>query len=206
MKVFKLLRGHVLAVIAIFALLVVQANVELALPSYMSEIVDVGIQQGGIRSAVPDRIRADALSDLEMFTTASDAKKVEAVYGEADADGIRAFTGSVDDMADDSELAAIMATPETIVLSLEKGVDASTLSEGALGAGSGASAQQDPATAAALQAQLAKSGGKIDLDFIRLAYQAGAITREELVQSGEQMAVPWVPWAARSSRSAPCST
>ena len=188
MKVFKLLRGHVLAVIAIFALLVVQANVELALPSYMSEIVDVGIQQGGIRSAVPDRIRADALSDLEMFTTASDAKKVEAVYGEADADGIRAFTGSVDDMADDSELAAIMATPETIVLSLEKGVDASTLSEGALGAGSGASAQQDPATAAALQAQLAKSGGKIDLDFIRLAYQAGAITREELVQSGEQMA------------------
>ena len=142
MKVFKLLRGHVLAVIAIFALLVVQANVELALPSYMSEIVDVGIQQGGIRSAVPDRIRADALSDLEMFTTASDAKKVEAVDGEADVDGIRAFTGSVDDMADDSELAAIMATPETLVLSLEKGVDASTLSEGALGAGSGASAQQ----------------------------------------------------------------
>lgn len=37
MKVFKLLRGHVLAVIAIFALLVVQANVELALPSYMSD-------------------------------------------------------------------------------------------------------------------------------------------------------------------------
>ena len=40
MKIARLLKDHLLAVVAIFALLVVQANVELALPSYMSEIVE----------------------------------------------------------------------------------------------------------------------------------------------------------------------
>ena len=188
MRIFRLLKKHLVAVVAIFCLLVVQANVELALPSYMSEIVDVGIQQGGIRSAVPDRIRADALSGLEMFMSEADAAKVEAAFGTADADGVRAYTGTRAEAAEDSELASIMATPETIALSLEKGVDASTLGGVAAGSGSGGSASQSPAAAAALQQQLAASGGKIDLAFVRKAYDAGAITRDELVESGQKMA------------------
>ena len=200
MRIFRLLRKHVVAVIAIFLLLLVQANVELALPSYMSEIVDVGIQQGGIRSAVPDRIRADALADLEMFMTKDDAVKVEAAFGTADADGVRPYTGTRAEAAKDSELANIMATPETVVLSLEKGVDASTLGgsmAGGTGAAGGASARSDagatdpagkePATAA-LQQQLAASGGKIDLAFVRDAYRSGAVTRDQLVESAKQMA------------------
>ena len=191
-----MLKKHVVAVVAIFCLLLVQANVELALPSYMSEIVDVGIQQGGIRSAVPDRIRADALADLEMFMSEADAAKVEAAFGSADADGVRAYTGTRAEAAKDSELASIMATPETIALSLEKGVDASTLGGGMGASGSASSrgdvgsvdaAGKDPA-AAALQQQLAASGGKIDLAFVRKAYDAGAITRDELVDSGQKMA------------------
>ena len=198
MRIFRLLKKHVVAVVAIFCLLVVQANVELALPSYMSEIVDVGIQQGGIRSAVPDRIRTDALADLEMFMTEADAAKVEAAFGTADADGVRAYAGTRAEAMKDSELASIMATPETIALSLEQGVDASTL--GGLGSGDAAgdpgsgsaaapsAATRDPSAMAALQQRLAASGGKIDLAFVRDAYEAGAITRDELVGSGQKMA------------------
>lgn len=43
MKLFKLLRGHVGEVIAVFALLLVQALCELSLPRYMSDIVNVGV-------------------------------------------------------------------------------------------------------------------------------------------------------------------
>ncbi|MGN0286916.1 MAG: ABC transporter ATP-binding protein [Atopobiaceae bacterium] len=43
MKLLKLLRGHVVEVIAVFALLLVQAMCELSLPRYMSDIVNVGV-------------------------------------------------------------------------------------------------------------------------------------------------------------------
>ena len=186
MRMVRLLKGHIAAVVAIFCLLVVQANVELALPTYMSEIVDVGIQQGGIRSAVPDRIRAESLADLEMFMSEADAAKVEAVFGKADADGLRAYTGTRAEAAEDSELAGIMATPETVALALEKGVDASTLSGGMGNASDARPASKGPASA--LQQQFAASGGKVDLAFVRDAYKAGLITRDELVDSGQKMA------------------
>ena len=47
-KLFKHLGEHKAAVLLIILLLVGQAYCDLALPSYTSDIVDVGIQQGGI--------------------------------------------------------------------------------------------------------------------------------------------------------------
>lgn len=43
MRLVKLLRGHVGEVVAVFALLLVQALCELSLPRYMSDIVNVGV-------------------------------------------------------------------------------------------------------------------------------------------------------------------
>lgn len=51
----------------IFALLVAQAVCDLALPQYTSDIVDVGIQQGGIESAALDEISAESFETLLMF-------------------------------------------------------------------------------------------------------------------------------------------
>ena len=45
-------------------LLFIQANIELALPDYMSRIVNVGIQQGGIDSPIPDAMRASMFEKL----------------------------------------------------------------------------------------------------------------------------------------------
>ena len=49
MKIFRFLKGHVLNLFIALALLCAQANCELTLPGLMSDIVDVGISQGGHR-------------------------------------------------------------------------------------------------------------------------------------------------------------
>ena len=51
----------------IFALLMAQASCDLALPQYTSDIVDVGIQQGGIENAALEEISAESFDKLLMF-------------------------------------------------------------------------------------------------------------------------------------------
>lgn len=95
----------------------------------MSDIVDVGVQQGGIASPVPDTIRAESLDDLELFMSAKDAKTVEAAFGRADKNGIRTYRGTEDERADGGKIADIMSLPETVVLSLNQGIDASSMGD-----------------------------------------------------------------------------
>ncbi len=54
-------------------LLFVQANMDLALPDYLSRIVNNGIQQGGIANAVPEAVRKSQMDRLTVFM--SDAEK-----------------------------------------------------------------------------------------------------------------------------------
>ncbi len=162
MRILKLFRNHIPALIAAIALTIISCNADLTLPTYMSEIVDVGIQQGGIESPVPSTIRAQSLEDLKMFMPEEDAAAVEAAYSAADADGIRTYTGTEADRADDSALASAMSLPETVALSLEQGVDASSTGAGL--------------------------SGTVTLDQIRQAYDAGIITKDQLVDGAESMA------------------
>ena len=60
-KIFKQLGRHWAACIAVVALLFVQAYCDLSLPDYTSKIVDIGIQQGGIESPVPETVRDTTL-------------------------------------------------------------------------------------------------------------------------------------------------
>ena len=48
LNIFPHLAKHWATILAVVVLLLVQANCDLALPSYTSDIVDVGIQQGGV--------------------------------------------------------------------------------------------------------------------------------------------------------------
>lgn len=79
-KMFKLLGKKWLPILVIILLLFVQAYCDLALPEYTSNIVNIGIQQGGISDAVPEKIRQSELIRLEMFMTAEDADFVKASY------------------------------------------------------------------------------------------------------------------------------
>ncbi len=104
MEVFRLLKKHVGAVVVVLLFLVLQANAELALPTYMSEIVDVGIQQKGIESAVPSTVRAQTLAGLEQLMSPVDAALAKSSYGEPNADGIQSYVGSEGDRAKNGAL------------------------------------------------------------------------------------------------------
>ncbi len=56
-RLVKYLKPYLWLILIAVALLFVQANADLALPDYLSRIVNNGIQQGGIDTAVPVAIR-----------------------------------------------------------------------------------------------------------------------------------------------------
>ena len=87
LRLFRYLRQSVWAVAAIFILLVLQAWCDLSLPQYTSDIVDIGIQQGGIENAVPLRIRQSTLDALELFLTDEQIALADASYI-PDGDGV----------------------------------------------------------------------------------------------------------------------
>jgi ATP-binding cassette, subfamily B, multidrug efflux pump len=64
LKIVKYLKNYSLWIVIVFVLLVLQANCDLALPSYTSDIVDVGIQQGGVENATPKVIRESQMNHL----------------------------------------------------------------------------------------------------------------------------------------------
>lgn len=79
-KLFKHLGEHKVTVLLIVLLLIGQAYCDLALPSYTSDIVDVGIQQGGIENAVPVKMREETFDSLGLFLTADEKKEVQQAY------------------------------------------------------------------------------------------------------------------------------
>jgi hypothetical protein len=66
-KILKYLKKSIVPIIAIVILLVVQAVCDLSLPDYTAKIVDVGIQQGGIETALPDVIRKSEMDKILLF-------------------------------------------------------------------------------------------------------------------------------------------
>ena len=73
-KLFKFLKPRVGAVLAIVAVLIIQAYCDLSLPGYTSDIVNVGIQQGGIDSAIPEQIAKDDMEKLLLFVSKDDQR------------------------------------------------------------------------------------------------------------------------------------
>ncbi len=66
-KIIKELKPFTVLVLIIVGLLFAQAMADLALPDYMSNIVNVGIQQNGIENAVPQVIRAEKMEKLKIL-------------------------------------------------------------------------------------------------------------------------------------------
>jgi ATP-binding cassette subfamily B multidrug efflux pump len=72
LRLLKYLKPYLLLIIIAIALLFVQANADLALPDYMSKIVNIGIQQGGVKDAIPVAVRQVEMNKLTIFMSAAD--------------------------------------------------------------------------------------------------------------------------------------
>jgi ATP-binding cassette subfamily B multidrug efflux pump len=72
LRLLKYLKPYLLLILVAIALLFVQANADLALPDYMSKIVNIGIQQGGVKDAIPVAVHQTEMNKLTIFMSAAD--------------------------------------------------------------------------------------------------------------------------------------
>jgi ATP-binding cassette, subfamily B, multidrug efflux pump len=128
-KIFKYLKPYILSVIVIAALLYLQANMELALPDYMSRIVNVGIQQGGIDSAIPKTIRVSEMNKLTVFMDTDSKKLIKDLFIESE--GLYVLNSKLEFASNDlnhnfgkafmAKSALEQISPENILLTLTEG-------------------------------------------------------------------------------------
>jgi len=76
LRLLKFLKPYLALILLTIILLFVQAQADLALPDYLSKIVNVGIQQGGVENAVPQAIRQSELERLLIFATPDEKAQI----------------------------------------------------------------------------------------------------------------------------------
>lgn len=76
---FRYLKPYWLSIVLVIALLFIQANADLSLPDYLSKIVNIGIQQGGIEPDIPQVIRTSSFEALGRLMQAEGAGEKFAV-------------------------------------------------------------------------------------------------------------------------------
>ncbi|MBX3063571.1 MAG: ABC transporter ATP-binding protein [Anaerolineae bacterium] len=79
-RLAKYLKPFTPLILAAIVLLFIQGMADLSLPDYIAHIVNTGIQQGGIETALPQAVRQSEMSKLTLFMTADEQKDVLAHY------------------------------------------------------------------------------------------------------------------------------
>lgn len=74
-KLFQFLKPYAPRVLLILCVLVVQAYCDLSLPTYTSNIVNVGIQQSGIDEEIPENISEEEMNRLLLFVSEDDRQE-----------------------------------------------------------------------------------------------------------------------------------
>jgi len=80
LRLLKFLKPFVFHIILAVILLFIMANADLALPDYLSKIVNIGIQNSGVEDAVPQAIRQEQMERLFLFMSPEERSQVEATY------------------------------------------------------------------------------------------------------------------------------
>ncbi len=117
LKIFSYLKNSKALVLAIILLLIVQAGCDLSLPQYTSDIVDIGIQQGGIERAVPEKMRKETYDNLCLFMTDEEIQKVEPYYSEDEAGNYELNTKDKEIL---EEMDSVLGMPMLILASIEE--------------------------------------------------------------------------------------
>ncbi len=80
LRLFPYIRKYTLPILITIVLLFIQANADLTLPDYLSKIVNIGIQQGGVDSSVPAALREQTYQRLAFFLTDAEQAQVAQAY------------------------------------------------------------------------------------------------------------------------------
>lgn len=137
-KLFQFLKPYAPRVLLILCVLVVQAYCDLSLPTYTSNIVNVGIQQSGIDEEIPENISEEEMNRLLLFVSEDDRQDIQDAYEKSsesfDYDGeVLTLKDSV--KSDNEKLDALteeMKLPMMLTAGFENGSDTTEQMEGQL--------------------------------------------------------------------------
>ena len=126
-NLFKYAASYWKAMIAIVLILVVQAYCDLSLPAYTSDIVNVGIQQGGIEDEVPRQIATEEMEKLLLFVSEDAQQTVMDAYTEDNTSYKKDAYVLKDSVAEDEDtmenLKDILRIPMMMTSGIESGSD-----------------------------------------------------------------------------------
>lgn len=200
MRIIQHLKSSKVAVLLITLLLIVQAFADLSLPRYTSDLVDVGIQQGGIEHASPDEMSADTFNYICMLAGEDTEQVIRDSYeqntaGESEA---RNYILSEYGKENRAELDSAIALPLVLVHMSDimgdasssdassSGASASDASSGVSGKSNNAayslSSSEAPSSSdnVTALAQSAMQSGSFDWAQLYSAYESGAISKAEI--------------------------
>ncbi|MGC8873116.1 MAG: ABC transporter ATP-binding protein [Chloroflexia bacterium] len=84
LRLLRYLKPYLGLILISVALLFAQANADLALPDYMSRIVNVGIQQGGVERPLPRALRPTTMERMQLFLSEEERAGLLAGYSLVD--------------------------------------------------------------------------------------------------------------------------
>lgn len=207
MRIIQYLKSSKVAVLLITLLLIVQAFADLSLPRYTSDLVDVGIQQGGIEHASPDEMSADTFNYICMLADEDTEQLIRDSYEQDNAgenqdlageNAARNYILSEYGKENRAELDSAIALPLVLVHMSDimgdvSSSDASSSGASASDASSGVSGESNNAAyssgfSEALSssdnvtalAQSAMQSGSFDWAQLYSAYESGAISKTEI--------------------------
>lgn len=79
-RLARYLKPYTLWFIAAIVLLFIQANADLALPDYLSRIVNIGIQQSGVEETIPVAVRGKTFEHMQLFLNPEEQKLLQQAY------------------------------------------------------------------------------------------------------------------------------
>lgn len=207
MRIIQYLKSSKVAVLLITLLLIVQAFADLSLPRYTSDLVDVGIQQGGIEHASPDEMSADTFNYICMLADEDTEQLIRDSYEQDTAGENESSTGEneasnyiLSEYGKENrvELDSAIALPLVLVHMSDimgdasssdassSGASASDASSGVSGESNNAayslSSSEAPSSSGDVTAlaQSAMQSGSFDWAQLYSAYESGAISKAEI--------------------------
>ncbi len=207
MRIIQYLKSSKVAVLLITLLLIVQAFADLSLPRYTSDLVDVGIQQGGIEHASPDEMSADTFNYICMLADEDTEQLIRDSYEQDTAGENESSTGENEasnyilseyGKENRAELDSAIALPLVLVHMSDimgdasssdassSGASASDASSGVSGKSNNAayslSSSEAPSSSGDVTAlaQSAMQSGSFDWAQLYSAYESGAISKAEI--------------------------
>ncbi len=173
-RIIRYLKNAKVAVLLIVLLLIVQAFADLSLPRYTSDLVDIGIQQGGIEHASPDQMSEETYHYICMLADEADEQTIRDAYAPAEGDvntnaEPARYVLTDEGAANRDALDAAIALPMVLAHYQDIMGDGAAMGEGA------SAATGDMAQAASF-----------DLSQLYDAYEAGAISKADITSFIDQ--------------------